>query len=123
MLPIEERGQGMRFSLRALIVSIFVGALAFGVSGLAIAQNAEREAREECVEDVLGLPALDVCKRADGGHNMFLPGMDVLREPVPDKATKALPKTGMHVEDFAAVGAAALAGGAVLLRRMRLSVS
>jgi LPXTG-motif cell wall-anchored protein len=77
----------------------------------------------------MDLPALNVCKDAQGRHLLDLPAIGVLREPAtPKPATGGggggkLPKTGMHTEDFLAVGGAALAAGFVLLRRLRLAVS
>jgi LPXTG-motif cell wall-anchored protein len=118
--------------LRALMLVGLVGAWGLGLAGAALAQAANDlplDAPEDCVENVLDLPALNVCKDAQGRHILDLPGMGPLREPAPTTtpapapASKKLPKTGMHVEDFAAVGLAALAGGAVLLRRLRLAVA
>jgi LPXTG-motif cell wall-anchored protein len=83
------------------------------------------DAPKDCVKNVMDLPALNVCKNAKGQHILDLPAMGPLVEPLPSKAPaeKKLPKTGLHVEDFAAIGLATLAGGAVLLRRLRLAVA
>lgn len=113
---------------------LLVGAVAlFGlsISGPAFAQAGDLplDAHEDCVENVMDLPALNVCKDAQGRHILDLPAIGALREPAPTAtpapkpADRKLPKTGMHVEDFAAIGLAALAGGAVLIRRLRLAVA
>lgn len=114
--------------LRVLILGAFVASLALGLGGSASAQDLPLDAHEDCVENVMDLPALNVCKDAQGRHILDLPAMGPLREPAPvATATPApdrkLPKTGMHTEDFAAIGLAALAGGGVLLRRLRLAVA
>jgi LPXTG-motif cell wall-anchored protein len=116
---------------RALLLVGLIGAWGLALAGSALAQDngLPLDAPEDCVENVMDLPALNVCKDAQGRHILDLPGMGPLREPAPTTtpapapASKKLPKTGMHVEDFAAVGLAALAGGAVLLRRLRLAVA
>ena len=78
-----------------------------------------------CVQQLLDLPALNSCKDAQGRVIMDLPGLTLVGPPEAKKAPvtphRALPHTGVNVGDFAAIGLAALAGGAVLLRRMRLS--
>jgi LPXTG-motif cell wall-anchored protein len=113
----------MRLKMKMLVVALFASVIAFGVTSTALAAPS-REFKEQCVEDVLDLPALDVCKDEQGRHLMELPAIGILREPAtPAPADKKLPKTGVNVGDFAAIGAAALAGGSVLLRRLRLAVS
>ena len=115
--------------IRAFLLVGLVAVWGFGLAGSALAQNdLPLDAPEDCVENVLDLPALNVCKDAQGRHILDLPAMGPLREPAPaatpaPKAERKLPKTGMAVEDFAAIGLAALAGGAVLLRRLRLAVA
>ena len=117
--------------IRAFLLLALVAAWGLGMSGAASAQDdIPIDAPEECVEMVLDLPALPICKDAQGRHLMDLPALGILREPAPPAATPApapaertLPRTGMAVEDFAAIGLAALAGGAVLLRRLRLAVA
>jgi len=77
-----------------------------------------------CVQQLLNLPALNSCRDAQGRVIMDLPGLTLVGPPEAKKAatpSRALPHTGVNVGDFAAIGLAALAGGAVLLRRMRLS--
>ena len=115
---------------RALILGGMVAVFAFGMGGSAFAQTGgdlPLDAHEDCVENVMDLPALNVCKDAQGRHILDLPAIGALREPAPTKApapaSGKLPKTGVDVEDFAAIGLAALAGGAVLLRRLRLAVA
>ena len=112
--------------LRGLLLAGMVAVFGLSMAGSAFAQDIPIDAPEECVEMVLDLPALPICKDKNGLHLMDLPAIGILREPAPTTAPAAdrkLPKTGMHVEDFAAVGLAALAGGAVLLRRLRLAVA
>jgi|ERR671923_1420311 LPXTG-motif cell wall-anchored protein len=113
--------------IRALILAGLIGAFAVGIGGTALAGDIPPDAPEDCVEMVMDLPALPICKDKNGLHLMDLPAIGVLREPAPTTAPapaeKKLPKTGMHIEDFAAIGLAALAGGGVLLRRLRLAVA
>jgi LPXTG-motif cell wall-anchored protein len=116
----------MSKKLRALTLAGLLAVFGLSMAGSAFAQDVPADAPDECVEMVLDLPALPICKDADGLHLMDLPAIGILREPKPTAtpaAQQKLPKTGMHVEDFAAVGLAALAGGAVLLRRLRLAVA
>jgi LPXTG-motif cell wall-anchored protein len=68
-----------------------------------------------CVEQLLNIPALDSCRDADGKVIMDLPALKLVGPAAPKK----LPATGMNAGDFAAIGAAALAFGAVILRRVR----
>jgi LPXTG-motif cell wall-anchored protein len=69
-----------------------------------------------CVEDLLNIPALDSCRDAEGRIIMDLPALKLV-------SPRALPATGLNTEDFAAIGAVALAAGAVLLRRVRLALA
>lgn len=111
-----------RLAMLAGLVALF----GWGMAGSALAQSdLPIDAPDDCVENVMDLPALNVCKDAAGRHILNLPAIGSLREPAPTKAasTGSLPKTGFEVEDFAAIGMAAAAGGAVLLRRLRLAVS
>lgn len=77
-----------------------------------------------CVRDLLDLPALGACEDAEGRVVMDLPALNLVgprrAEPA---APRRLPVTGVNVGDFAAIGAAALAGGFVLLRRVRLALA
>jgi LPXTG-motif cell wall-anchored protein len=112
---------------RALLLVGLVAAFGFGIAGIASAQQPiPPGASKDCVTEVMNLPALNVCKDAQGRNILELPAIGELREPstpAPAKSGGTLPKTGMHTEDFAAIGLAALAGGAVLVRRMRLAVA
>jgi LPXTG-motif cell wall-anchored protein len=116
--------------LRTLLMVGLVAGSGLGLAGNALAQPGENgipiDAPEDCVEEVMDLPALNVCKDAQGRHLLDLPAIGTLREPDAPAAPASkgsLPKTGLHTEDFMAIGMAALAGGAVLLRRLRLAVS
>ena len=119
----------MSKKFRGLLLAALVAVFGLSTAGSAFAQgDIPIDAPEECVEMVLDLPALPICKDRHGLHLMDLPAIGILREPAPTAtpapaADRKLPKTGMHVEDFAAIGLAALAGGAVLLRRLRLAVA
>jgi LPXTG-motif cell wall-anchored protein len=68
-----------------------------------------------CVEQLLDQPALNACRDANGKVIMDLPALQLVGPAAPKK----LPATGMNAGDFAAIGAAALAFGAVILRRVR----
>jgi LPXTG-motif cell wall-anchored protein len=112
--------------IRAFVLVGLISAFAVGIGGVALAGDVPADAPEDCVEMVMDLPALPICKDKNGLHIMDLPAIGELREPAPTTAPaadKKLPKTGMHIEDFAAIGLAALAGGGVLLRRLRLAVA
>ena len=112
-----------------LFIAAMVAGFGFAFGGSALAQaggDLPADAHEDCVENVMDLPALNVCKDAQGRHILDLPAIGALREPAPPAAEAprgSLPKTGVDTADFAAIGFAALAGGAVLLRRLRLAVS
>ena len=73
----------------------------------------------ECVEDLLDIPALGACRDAEGRIIMDLPALKLVSPAGPSR----LPATGLNTEDFAAIGAVALAAGAVLLRRVRLALA
>jgi LPXTG-motif cell wall-anchored protein len=136
----------MRLRLKVLLVASAAAILAVGLSASAFAQlgpgtgaadkatggligpalgNLGNTEHGPCVQQLLNLPALKSCKDAQGHVIMNLPGMTLVGPPAaapkPAPASRALPHTGVNVGDFAAIGLAALAGGAVLLRRMRLS--
>lgn len=70
----------------------------------------------DCVEELLNIPALDSCRDEDGRVIMDLPGLKLVG---PSK----LPATGVNAGDLAAMGAAALTAGGVLLRRVRLALA
>ena len=77
----------------------------------------------ECVEDLLNLPALNSCRDAAGRVIMDLPAVNLVGPTPAREAPRRLPATGVNVGDFAAIGAAALAGGAALVRRVRLALA
>jgi len=113
--------------LRALLMIGLVAAFGWMLAGGAFAaQPIPPTASKDCVTEVMNLPAMNVCKDAAGRNILELPAIGELREPAtpaPARGSGKLPHTGMRTEDFAAIGVAALAGGAVLLRRLRLAVS
>jgi LPXTG-motif cell wall-anchored protein len=137
----------MRRSLKMLLVAIAAAFMAVGLSASAFAQlgpgtgaadkatggliapalnNLGDTSHGPCVQQLLNLPALNSCKDANGKVIMDLPGLTLVgpaaATPAPAAAPiRPLPHTGVNVGDFAAIGLAALAGGTVLLRRMRLS--
>lgn len=74
-----------------------------------------------CVEELLNMPAIDSCRDAAGRVIMDLPALKLVGPAAP--APKRLPVTGMNVGDFAAIGAAAMVAGLVLLRRVRLALA
>lgn len=140
----------MRLMLKMVLTSLVAGVLALGFGGVASAQVGDMPGmggandatggglegpalnelgdteHGECVKDLLDLPALGACEDAEGRVIMDLPGLKLVgpaaekEQPTP---TRELPKTGMETGDFAALGLATLAGGAILLRRMRLAVA
>jgi LPXTG-motif cell wall-anchored protein len=119
--------------LRTIIVACVAALLALAVAGPALAQADPFEdiPEERCAERLLDLPALDACRTADGRVIMDLPalklvepkGLDKEVTPVPDDGPGRLPKTGANARDLAAIGLAALAGGGVLVRRLRLAAA
>jgi LPXTG-motif cell wall-anchored protein len=137
----------MRLRLKVLLVSSAAVVLAAGLGGSAMAQlgpgtgSADRATggligpainemgnteHGPCVQQLLDLPALNSCRDAEGRVIMDLPGLTLVGPPSPapkraPAAHRALPRTGVNAGDLAAFGLAALAGGAVLLRRMRLA--
>jgi LPXTG-motif cell wall-anchored protein len=72
-----------------------------------------------CVQQLLNMPALNSCRDANGKVIMDLPALTLVGPAAPKK----LPATGANTGDIAAIGAAALAAGFVLLRRVRLSLA
>jgi hypothetical protein len=74
----------------------------------------------DCVRDLLDLPALRSCEDAQGRVIMDLPALNLVG---PKRAPKKLPVTGVNAGDLAAIGAAAVAAGAVLSRRVRLALA
>ena len=74
-----------------------------------------------CVQQLLNMPALNSCRDADGKVIMDLPALTLVGPAA--KTPKKLPVTGANTGDIAAIGAAALAAGFVLLRRVRLALA
>jgi len=72
-----------------------------------------------CVQQLLNMPALNSCRDANGKVIMNLPALTLVGPAAPKK----LPATGANTGDIAAIGAAALAAGFVLLRRVRLALA
>ena len=72
-----------------------------------------------CVQQLLNVPALNSCRDANGKVIMDLPALTLVGPAAPKK----LPATGANTGDIAAMGAAALAAGFVLLRRVRLALA
>jgi len=72
-----------------------------------------------CVQQLLNMPALNSCRDANGKVIMDLPALTLVGPAAPKK----LPATGANTGDIAAIGAAALAAGFVLLRRVRLALA
>jgi hypothetical protein len=75
-----------------------------------------------CVEELLNMPAIDSCRDAAGRVIMDLPALKLVGPAAP-AAPRRLPVTGMNVGDFAAIGAAVLVAGFVMLRRVRLALA
>ena len=136
----------MRLRLKVLLVGAAAAALAIGLGASAFAQLGPGTSMADkatggiigpalgslgntehgpCVQQLLNLPALRGCKDAQGHVILDLPALTLVGPPTPTArpapVIRALPRTGINVGDFAAIGLAALAGGAVLLRRMRLA--
>jgi hypothetical protein len=115
----------MSARLRMVFLAGLVAFLGLFGASSAFAQSEDLplDAPEDCVENVMDLPALNVCKDAQGRHLLNLPAIGTLREPLPETDSapdKALPRTGLG-EDLAVGGLAALAIGAVLTRRLRMA--
>jgi LPXTG-motif cell wall-anchored protein len=72
-----------------------------------------------CVQQLLNMPAMNSCRDANGKVIMDLPALTLVGPAAPKK----LPATGANTGDIAAIGAAALAAGFVLLRRVRLALA
>lgn len=74
-----------------------------------------------CVEQLLDMPAINSCRDENGKVIMDLPALKLVGPAA--AAPKKLPETGANVGDFAALGGAALAAGAALMRRVRLALA
>ena len=121
-----------------LVVAFAAAALANGMPGDNMANEATGGGLEAAaigtmgdttvtppMTDLLDLPALNVQEDAEGRVVMDLPGLLLVG---PAKGAGAgepskLPTTGVNVGDMFALGMAALSGGGVLARRLRLSVA
>ena len=81
----------------------------------------------EPTETILDLPALEFVRDANGRICMDLPALDACSAPQPAPAAapapKKLPKTGANVGDILSIGMAALAGGGVAIRRLKLALA
>jgi LPXTG-motif cell wall-anchored protein len=136
-----ERSREMSKKVRVLAVTAFAVVFGLGLSGSALALFPEEPGGDPqapggiqmpaipelgndehgpCVRDLLDLPALNSCEDAAGRVIMDLPALNMVG---PEAAPKRLPVTGANAGDFAAMGAAALAGGAALVRRVRMAVA
>lgn len=98
-----------------------------GVEAPAVGELGDTE-HGPCVEELLNVPAIDACVDAAGRVIMDLPAVKVVSPAnvdAPDApgAPDRLPTTGANVGDIAALGLAALSGGGVLLRRLRLAIA
>lgn len=125
--------------VRMLVVAAFVAVLGLGFGGAALAQiddlpgmdtaaentgGLEAPAVGElgetehgpCVEELLGVPAIDACRDAEGRVIMDLPALKLV-------SPKELPETGVNAGDLAAIGTAALTAGGLMLRRIRLALA
>lgn len=75
-----------------------------------------------CVQQLLNMPALNSCRDANGKVIMDLPALKLVG-PAAARAPRRLPVTGVNSGQIAAIGAAALAGGLVMLRRVRMALA
>jgi LPXTG-motif cell wall-anchored protein len=96
-----------------------------GLEAAAVGEMGNTQFDEASAVPVLDLPALGVERDAQGRIRMDLPGLTLYgpgkAAPVVPGGPGRLPTTGVNVGDIAAMGMAALSGGAVFLRRLRLS--
>ena len=72
-----------------------------------------------CVQQLLNMPALNSCRDANGKVIMDLPALTLIGPAAP----KRLPATGVNAGQIAAIGAAVLAAGLVLQRRVRMALA
>ena len=113
---------GLAFGGSALAqVGDLPGMNATGLGGLEAPAVGElgNTAHGPCVKELLDMPAIGACEDAAGRVIMDLPALKLVGPAAPKK----LPETGANVGDFAAIGAAALAGGAALTRRVRMALA
>lgn len=99
-----------------------------GLEAAAIGQMGDTSFDESTARPLMDLPALDTEIDAQGRIRMDLPGLTLYGpgkaapEPAAPEGPGKLPVTGANVGDIFALGLAALSGGGVLLRRLRLSL-
>ena len=91
-----------------------------GLEGAAIGQMGDTTVTPP-LHDLLDLPALNIQEDANGRVVMDLPGLKLVGKGKGGRPGK-LPTTGVNTGDFAALGAAVLAAGFVLLRKVRLAL-
>ncbi len=106
-----------------------------GLKAAAVGELGDAE-HGPCVKDLMDLPALRACEDAHGRAVLDLPALKLVgptkkhheKVHAPKRhahghghAPRRLPTTGVNVGDMLAMGMAALSGGGVLLRRLRLS--
>lgn len=135
----------MSNKIRVLVVAGIAAAFGLGIGGSALAQvgdlpgmgttgtgGLEAPAVGEmgdtshgpCVEELINMPAINSCRDAAGRVIMDLPALKLVGPEAPAAAQpKRLPETGVNAGDFAAMGAAALAAGAALARRVRMALA
>jgi LPXTG-motif cell wall-anchored protein len=131
----------MSKKLKVMLIAAIVAVFGVGFGGAALAQtlpamgtangatggliapalgNLGDTSHGPCVQQLLNMPALNSCRDANGKVIMNLPALSLIG---PAAAPKKLPATGANTGDIAAMGAAALAAGFVLLRRVRLAIA
>ena len=74
-----------------------------------------------CVQQLLNMPALNSCRDANGKVIMDLPALTLVGPAA--KRPHRLPATGVNAGQIAAIGAAVLAAGLVLQRRVRMALA
>jgi hypothetical protein len=77
--------------------------------------------RGPCVQQLLNMPALNSCRDAAGRVIMDLPALTLIGPAA--QRPRRLPVTGVNAGQIAAIGAAALAAGLVLQRRVRMALA
>ena len=126
---------------RVIVVAGLVAAFGFAFGGAAMAQLPDLPGMDStgvggleapavgelgasghgpCVGELLNLPALDACVDEGGRVIMDLPARKLVG---PADQPEELPVTGVNAGTLAAMGGAAFAAGAALLRRVRLAVA
>jgi LPXTG-motif cell wall-anchored protein len=74
-----------------------------------------------CVQQLLNMPALNSCRDAAGRVIMDLPALTLIGPA--GQRPRRLPATGVNAGQIAAIGAASLAAGLVLQRRVRMALA